>query len=323
MDTVGFIGVGKMGGAVAEHIQKAGFPMVVYDTSSAAVKPFVDRGAQAPKTPADVARMSDIIYTALPTPQIVEQVALGKDGILEGIKPGSIYVDISTGGPDLIRAMNAEFRKKDAWAIDAPVSGGMPGAPNGIHEIMVGAPKEIYERLLPVLKAYGDQIIHCGDIGTGSICKLMHQMIGVGMTQAIAEGLTLGVKAGVDLKVVWESVRRGLTGRMHHLHVMVPQSVFPGVYEPSLFTLTLMRKDMGIATALGRQHNVPLPVSNYCEQVLIEGINRGWGAGSGYVAAIFPLQEEAAGVQLRLEGIDPVESEKFLSSHPKSVVVEI
>jgi 3-hydroxyisobutyrate dehydrogenase-like beta-hydroxyacid dehydrogenase len=316
MDTVGYIGVGKMGGPVAEHIQAAGFPMVVYDLSDASVAPFVARGAKRASSPAEVARMSDVIYTALPTPQDVEKVALGPQGILEGIKPGGVYVDISTGGPDLIRRIAAEFRKKDAWAVDAPVSIGLPGAANGIHEIMVGAERSVFERILPILKAYGDQIIHAGDVGAGSICKLVHQMVGCGVTQAIAEGLTLGVKAGVDVTVVWDSVRRGLVGRMHMMHDQIPQSVFSGVYEPTVFTLSLLRKDLGLATALGRQHNVPLLVSNVVEQIVIEGINRGWGNGSGYVVT-YQRQEEAAGVSLRANGVDPVKASKFISTHPE------
>jgi 3-hydroxyisobutyrate dehydrogenase len=179
---------------------------------------------------------------------------------------------------------------------------------------MVGADPAVFERLLPILKAYGDQIIHAGDVGAGSICKLVHQMIGCGVTQAIAEGLTLGVKAGVDVKTVWDSVRRGLVGRMQMMHEEIPAAVFPGKYEPTVFTLTLLRKDLGLATSLGRQHNVPLPVSNLVEQIVIEGINRGWGNGSGYVVT-YQRQEEAAGVSLRASGVDPEQSAKYISTH--------
>lgn len=315
MDTIGFIGVGKMGGPVAGHIQAAGFPMVVHDLSDAARSPFVARGAKTASSPAAVARLSDVVFSALPTPQDVESAALGPQGIIEGIRKGAVYVDISTGGPDLIRRIAAEFRKKGAWAVDAPVSIGQPGAAPGIHEIMVGAERSIFERILPILKTYGDQIIHAGDVGSGSICKLVHQMIGCGVTQAIAEGLTLGVKAGVDVKIIWDSVRRGLVGRMHMMHEEIPAAVFPGVYEPTVFTLTLLRKDLGLATALGRQHNVPLLVSNLVEQIVVEGINRGWGNGSGYVVT-YQRQEEAAGVQLRASGVDPEQSAKYISTHP-------
>jgi 3-hydroxyisobutyrate dehydrogenase len=314
MDTVGFIGVGKMGGPVAARIQAAGFPFLVLDVSDAAAGPFVERGARRFTSAMELARAADVVYTALPTPQDVEHTALGPDGILAGIRPGGVYVDISTGGPDLIRRIAAEFRTHDAWAVDAPVSIGMPGAPEGVHEIMVGAERAVYERLRPILEAYGDQIIHAGDVGAGCICKIVHQMIGCGVSQAIAEGLTLGVKAGVDVVTVWDSVRRGLVGRMVQMHEMIPHEVFPGVYEPAVFNLTLLRKDIGLATALGRQHNVPLPVSSLVEQFIIEGINRGWGNGSGYVVT-FQLQEEAAGVNLRATGVDPAKAARYITTH--------
>lgn len=314
MDTIGYIGLGKMGGPVAERIQRAGFPMVVYDLNDAAVAPFVARGARRAASPFEVARSSDVVYTALPTPAAVESVALGPNGILEGIAPDGVLVDISTGGPDLIRRIAAAFRSKGAWAVDAPVSIGQPGAAPGVHEIMVGAEPAVYERLLPIFRAYGDQIIHAGDVGAGCVCKLVHQMIGCGVTQAIAEGLTLGVKAGVDVKTVWESVRRGLVGRMVMLHEQIPATVFKGTYEPTVFTLTLLRKDLGLATALGRQHDVPLPVSALVEQILVEAVNRGWGNGSGYVVT-YKLQEEAAGVSLRADGVDPKEAARYLGTN--------
>ncbi|HLG74496.1 MAG TPA: NAD(P)-dependent oxidoreductase [Chloroflexota bacterium] len=316
MDTVGFIGLGKMGGPVAEQIQSAGFPLVVFDLSEAAVGPFLARGASRAASPAELASRCDVIITALPTQQIVETVALGPNGILEGIRPDDVYVDISTGGPDLIRRIAERFRAKGAWALDAPVSIGQPGAPPGVHEIMIGGPAEIVERIRPVLAAYGDQIIHTGDIGSGCICKVVHQLIGCGVSQAIAEGLSLGAKAGVDVRTVWDSARRGLVGRMHQMHVQVPENVFTGQYEPATFTLTLLRKDLGIATDLGRQHNVPLPVSNVVEQLLIEAVNRGWGEGSGYTVT-FKLQEEAAGVSLEASGVNPAQAAKYISTHPE------
>ena len=293
----------------------AGFPMVVCDLNAEAQAPFLKRGARAASTPAEVARLSDVMYTALPTQEEVKKSALGPEGILQGIRKGSVYVDISTGGPELIRRIAARFRDKGAWAVDAPVSIGQPGAAPGVHEIMIGADQEVYERLLPVLRAYGDQIIHAGAVGNGCICKVVHQLIGAGCTQAIAEGLSLGVKAGVDVKVVWEAVRRGLVGRMHMMHDHIPTSVFTGRYEPTVFTLTLLRKDVGIANELGRKLGVPLLVGNVAEQVITHCVNRGWGNGSGYVVT-YRLQEEAAGVSLRAAGVDPATSTKYISTHP-------
>ncbi|MFM9968863.1 MAG: NAD(P)-dependent oxidoreductase [Burkholderiales bacterium] len=312
---MGFIGLGKMGGPVATRILNAGFPMLVADLRDEATAPFVQRGARVSASPSALASQCDVVYTALPTQEAVEKIALGPGGILDGIRKDGVYVDISTGGPDLIRRIAARFRDKGAWAVDAPVSIGQPGAAPGVHEIMVGAEPAIIERLMPIFKAYGDQIIHAGPVGNGCICKVVHQLIGAGCTQAIAEGLSLGVKAGVDVKVVWEAVRRGLVGRMHMLHDHVPTSVFTGQYDSTVFTLNLLRKDVGIANELGRRLGVPLVVGNAAEQVITHCVNRGWGNGSGYVVT-YKLQEEAAGVSLRATGVDPAKATRYISTHP-------
>jgi len=312
METVGFIGLGNMGGPVAGHIQRAGFPMVVYDLRPEAVRPFQDRGATVATSAAELAGLCDVIITALPMPQDIEQVARQ---LVDGIKPGAIYIDISTGPPALMRKLEPIYAAKGAHVLDAPVASGQPGAARGIHEIMIGGPPDIFERAKPVFNAFGDQVRYAGPLGSGSICKLVHQMINSTISQAIAEGLTLGVKAGVDVTSLWECVRRGMVGRMHVLHAQVPQNVFRDHYETDTFPLKLLRKDVGLATALGRELNVSLPLANITEQKLIEGINRGWGDKSAY-AVTFKLQEEAAQVALRTEGVDPGRSGKYISTHP-------
>ncbi|MBM2802464.1 MAG: NAD(P)-dependent oxidoreductase [Deltaproteobacteria bacterium] len=314
MQTVGFIGLGNMGGPVAGHIQRAGFPMIVYDLRDQATRPFRERGATVVNSAAELARLSDVIVTALPMPDDVEQVARE---IVEGIKPEAIYIDISTSPPALIRKLEPIFAARGAHVLDAPVASGQPGAARGIHEVMVGGAPEIFERAKPVLGAFGDQVLYAGPLGSGSICKLVHQMINSTISQAIAEGLSLGVKAGVDVKSLWECVRRGMVGRMHVLHAQVPQNVFPNDYETDTFPLKLLRKDVGLATALGREFNVSLPLANVAEQKLIEGMNRGWGDKSAYTVT-FKLQEEAAQVALRAEGVDAQQAAKYISTHPKA-----
>jgi 3-hydroxyisobutyrate dehydrogenase-like beta-hydroxyacid dehydrogenase len=179
---------------------------------------------------------------------------------------------------------------------------------------MVGGDKEIFKRAAPVLRAFGDQVLHAGPLGSGSICKLVHQMVNSTISQAIAEGLTLGVKAGVDTKALWECVRRGMVGRMHVLHVQVPQTVFRNNFETDTFPLKLLRKDVGLATALGRELNVPLRLANIAEQNLMEAANRGWSDKAAYTVT-FLLQEEAANVELRAD-IDAEQAEKYISTHP-------
>ncbi len=315
-ETVGFIGLGNMGGPVARLIQKAGFPMVVYDLRQEAIQPFVGRGALGARSPAEVARAADVIFTAVPMPRDVEEVAVGPEGILEGIRENGIYIDISTSSPYLLQRLEPRFREKGAWVLDAPVGAGQPPMDDpGIHEVMVGGPHAIFERVKPVFDAYGDQIIYAGELGSGAVCKLVHQMVGFCISQAIAEGLTLGAKAGVAPVIVWEAIRRGLVGRMHFLHDSVPRTVFTGSYEPNTFPLTLLRKDIGLATQLGRDVGVPLPVANLVEQIAVAGINRGLGGGAGYTVT-FQLQEEAAGTSLRVEGIDPDRASQYIGTHP-------
>jgi 3-hydroxyisobutyrate dehydrogenase-like beta-hydroxyacid dehydrogenase len=317
METVGFIGLGAMGGPVAGHIQRAGYPMVVYDVRDEATRSFCQGGATVVDSAAALSRKSDVIITALPMPEDVEQVACGRDGIIEGIRPDSVYLDISTSPPSLIRRLEPLFRAKGASVLDAPMASGQPGAVRGIHEVMVGGQQEIFERVKPILSAFGDQVLYAGPLGSGSICKLVHQMIGSSISQAIAEGLSLGVKAGVETTALWECVRRGMVGRMHVLHYQLPQTVFRGTFETDTFPLKLLRKDVKLATDLGRELNVPLPLANIAEQILVEAINRGWGDKAAYTVT-FLLQEEAAQVQIRATEVDPNKSAKYISTHPNA-----
>jgi 3-hydroxyisobutyrate dehydrogenase len=316
METVGFIGLGNMGGPVAGHIQRAGYPMVVCDLRAQATRPFLERGAAVAASAAELAARSDVVITALPMPADVEDVAGGARGIIEGIRTNAIYVDISTSPPSLLRGFEARFRAKGAFVLDAPVASGQPGAARGIHEVMVGGEREIFERVKPILGAFGDQVLYAGPLGSGSICKLMHQMINSTVSEAIAEGLSLGVKAGVEIEALWECVRRGMVGRMHVLHYQVPKNVFRGQFETDTFPLRLLRKDVGLATALGRQLSVPLPLANLAEQNLVAAVNRGWGDKAAYTVT-FLLQEEAAKVKLRAEGVDPEKAAKYISTNLK------
>ena len=207
-----------------------------------------------------------------------------------------------------------KFQAQGAHVLDAPVSGGKTGAATRNLAVMVGGEPAIYERIKPILEAFGDKVFYAGAIGAGSVCKLVHNMIGHGMRQAIAEGLTLGVKAGVDAEALWESVRRGAVGRMSGLHGGIAQTVFRGEYEPASFALALARKDIALANELGREFQVPMPVANLAEQIAVQAMNRGWADKDSSVT--FVLQEEAADVQVRAPHVDPVKAAKFIQTHP-------
>ena len=305
-----------MGMGMAANIQKADYPLVVHDVRQAAAQPFVDAGARQADSAAEVARLSDVVFTSLPGPREVEAVALGAGGVLEGIRAGGIYVDLSTSRPTLIRQIEPQFRAKGAHVLDAPVSGGKTGAASRNLAVMVGGEREIFERIKPLLDAFGDKVFYAGSIGAGSVCKLVHNMIGHGVRQAIAEGLTLGVKAGVEAEALWQCVRRGALGRMSSLHEGIPRTVFRGSFEPPSFLLSLARKDISLATELGREFDVPMPVANLAEQMAIESLNRGWGDMDSSIA--FLLQEEAAGVEVRAPQVDVERAARFISTHPEA-----
>jgi 3-hydroxyisobutyrate dehydrogenase len=316
METIGFIGLGNMGGGMAGNIQRAGYPMIVYDLREAATRPFLEGGARLGNSPADVASRSEIILTSLPGPREVEMVATGPEGILQGMTAGSVYIDLSTSRPTLIREIEPQFRAKGVHVLDAPVSGGKSGARSRNLAVMVGGEREVFDRVKPLLDAFGDKVYYAGSIGAGSVAKLVHNMIGHGVRQAIAEGLTLGIKAGVDAESLWECVRRGSLGRMSVLHEGVAGTVFRGEFEPANFALSLARKDIGLATDLGREFDVPMPVANLAEQIAIEAMNRGWGEMDSSVT--FRLQEERSGVEVRASGVDAAKAARFITTHPEA-----
>ncbi len=314
METIGFIGLGNMGGGMAGNIQKAGYPMVVYDIREGATKPFLEAGARLASTPSEISSQCDVTFSSLPGPKEVEEVSLGAEGVLNGIKPGAVYCDLSTSSPTLIRRVEQVFRQKGAHVLDTPVSGGKTGAQTRNLAVMVGGDRAVYERVKPILDSFGDKVFYAGDIGAGCICKLVHNMISHGIRQAIAEGMTLGVKAGVDAESLWESVRRGAVGRASSLHDSMPKTIFRGSFDNASFALALSRKDVGLATDLGREYDVPMPVANLAEQIAVEGMNRGWADKDSTI--LFTLQEEAAGVQVRAPNVDPQKASRFITTHP-------
>ena len=311
METIGFIGLGTLGSGIAANIGKAGYPLVVHDVREEAAKPLVDQGARSASTPAEVAKLSDITFTSLPGPAEVEEVALGVEGIVAGIKPGAFYVDLSTNSPTLIRRIGAAFGRKDARVLDASLSGGKRGAIAGTLAVYIGGDEAGYEAIRPVLGSFGRQLTHAGALGSGAVVKLVHNMIGHVVAVGISEGLTLGTKAGVDPLVLWECLRRGGLGSLSALHLVVPEKILPGSFDtPGSMTLELSAKDVALATELGREFDVPLPMSNLAQQVAVRALNRGWGNRD--VCTSHLLQEEAAGVEVRAPGIDPGKLARFV-----------
>jgi 3-hydroxyisobutyrate dehydrogenase len=294
---IAFIGLGTMGGPMVANVLEAGHDVVVHDVRRAAAEPYLELNARWADSPAEAAREAELVLTSLPGPREVELVALGERGIDEGARAGAIYADLSTSSPTLIRRIHAELAGKGVQVLDAPVSGGPGGAKRGTLQIMVGGEEAAYERARPALLAIGDKVTHIGPIGAGCVAKLVHNMVSYGAMVAMAEGFTLGVKAGVSPEKLLEAISGGAYGQGNLLKHRIPNLVMQNAFEPPNFALALARKDVGLATALAREYDVPMQVANLVEQEMMAALVRGWAGQDS--SSIFKLQEERAGVEVR------------------------
>jgi 2-hydroxy-3-oxopropionate reductase len=262
--TVGYIGLGLMGKSMARNILRAGFPLVVHNRSQAAVDELVAEGARRATSPAEVARQVDVVFTNLPDSPDVEAVTLGRAGILDGARPGLVFVDNSTIQPATARKIAAQLGEKGVACLDAPVSGGDVGARNATLTIMVGGPEQALERVMPVLQAMGKTITHVGDSGAGQIAKAANQIMVAAQMVAMGELLVFARKSGADPRKVVEAIRYG-AAQCWALDVK-PQRLFAGNRQPG-FKAYMQAKDLGIVLDTARQYGVPLPATSINAQL--------------------------------------------------------
>ena len=292
---VGFIGLGTMGGKMATNIQKAGYKIVVHDLHRQSASHHLQAGAEWAETPRALAEKSDVIFTSLPEPTDVERVALGDDGLIEGVKKGAAYFDLSTNAQSVVKGLHGAFAAKGVQMLDAPVSGGPSGAESRKMAIWVGGDRATYDKFKPVLDAMGDRPSYVGGIGTATVAKLVHNMSSYAISCALAETFTMGVKAGMDPVALWEAVRQGVTGRRLTLDGLLNQFL-PGKYDPPDFALKLATKDVKLATALGRELGVPMRICNLAYSEMMEACNRGWEGRDSRIVMV--LEQERAGVTI-------------------------
>jgi 3-hydroxyisobutyrate dehydrogenase len=294
---VGFIGLGTMGNGMASNLQKAGYELVVHDVRRAAAEKYLAAGAVWADTPKALAEQCEVIFTSLPGPPEVEEVALGPNGLLAGMKDGSAYFDLSTNSPTVVREINRRFAEKHVYMLDAPVSGGPRGAASGRLALWIGGDEQIFNRHKKVLDTIGDQARYIGPIGAGSVAKLVHNCAGYAVQCVMAEVFTMGVKAGVEPLALWEAVRQGAGGRRRTFDGLVDQFL-PNKYDPPAFALRLAHKDVTLATQLGRELKVPMHMANLALDELTAALNRGWENRDSRVAML--LQQERAGVKIEV-----------------------
>jgi 3-hydroxyisobutyrate dehydrogenase-like beta-hydroxyacid dehydrogenase len=295
---IGFVGLGNMGGPMALNLIKAGHALSVYDVRREAAAPHLAAGARWADSPAAVAAECELVMTSLPGPKEIEEVALGEGGIIGRIARGTIYADLSTNSPAVIRRLHAAFKEKGVEVLDTPVSGGIPGARNATLAVMVGGDRSAFEKIKPALDAIGDKVSYIGESGAGSVAKLVHNMIAICSTQLLAEAFTMGMKAGVAPEALLKVVQDGAYGQGMLLTGTLPKMVFRGNFDRVTFALKLARKDLGLATEVGRELNVPMPLASLVEQDFLAALAHGLGDKDSTAAVT--IQEERAGVKIRV-----------------------
>jgi 2-hydroxy-3-oxopropionate reductase len=289
-ERVGLIGLGVMGRPMALHLLSAGFALSVHDLDPARVESVVAAGAASASSAAAVAEASDVVITMLPTPDAVEDVVLGLEGVLARARPGTLLVDMSTIAPALARRLAAASAERDVAFLDAPVSGGEAGAENGSLVIMVGGEEAVLQRALPVFEALGSQIVHVGPHGAGQIVKACNQVVVALTYAAVSEALVLGSKSGVAPELILDVLSGGLAA--NKIMEVKRRSFVEHDFEPG-GPVDMTYKDLRIALGWADEAGVPLPFTALAQQLY--GSLRATGRGGLDHAALLTVFEEFAG----------------------------
>lgn len=296
---IGFIGLGTMGIHFARNLCSAGFDLCVHDLERKRADEFLKSGASWADTPREMAEACEVVLTSLPGPAEVEQLALDPDnGLLAGLSADKVYFDLSTNSPTLVRRLHGEFKSKGVHLLDAPVSGGPAGAESGKLAIWVGGDQTVFEASRAPLDAIGDQVRYIGDIGAGSVAKLVHNASGYAIQAVLAEMFSVGVKAGVEPLSLWQAVRQGAHGRARTFDKLAEHFLI-NEYDPAAFALKLAHKDVRLACEMARDHTVPTPLTDLALAEMTQGLERGWGAKDSRVSML--LQLERAGIDIAVD----------------------
>ena len=296
---IGFIGLGAMGKPMALNLARKGFPLRVYDIVKEKMDPLVARGAKACGSPREVAGTCPVLITILPAPEDVRLAVLGKEGVIEGIQPGSTLIEMSTIDPITSREVGEALAAKGGRMLDAPVARGVPAAEAGTLSLFVGGEKEVYEECLEIMQAMGTDIFHVGGAGCGHVVKMINNLILGGTVALLSESLVLGVKAGVKPDRLYEALCEG-SAASFALKNHVGNSVLKGVFEEGRFPVDYMMKDLSLAMETGKRLHVPLPLGALAMQAYESA--RAAGKGKKYYPVVITQWEELTGVKVRSEG---------------------
>ncbi|MEP9379994.1 NAD(P)-dependent oxidoreductase [Aquabacter sp. CN5-332] len=294
-ELLGFVGLGRMGGAMASRLLDAGYELCVYDTQAAATAPLVARGARLASSPGEVATTAETILLSLPTPDIVKSVTLGEGGLAHGNKIRTV-IDLSTSGPGASAIVAKGLGEREISLIDAPVSGGIAGAKGGTLAIMISGPKAVYETTAePILKHFG-KLFYTGEKnGLAQTAKLVNNLLAAAAIVISSEGMAMGVKAGLDPKVLLDIINVS-SGRNSATQDKFPRSVLPGTFDFG-FATGLSYKDVRLCLDEAEAMGIPMIMGAVVRQILALTQAK-YGADSDFTS-IAKLSEEWAGVEIR------------------------
>jgi 4-hydroxybutyrate dehydrogenase/sulfolactaldehyde 3-reductase len=299
MARVGFIGLGAMGRPIARNIVKAGHALTVCDLDQRVVSEFVGLGAKGAPTPAAVAAASEIVFTMVPDAPDSEKVALGAGGVIEGIAPDSIYVEMSTIDPDTVKRIGAALAKKRVRMIDCPVGRTTKHAEEGKLVLMIGGEAADIAAVQPIFDKLADTFIHCGPLGTGVATKVVNNFLALSCAAASSEALTLGVKAGLSVEHMLNVFRSTMAANNQALIVM-PQFVLAGKNAPG-FPLQHAHKDVRLALDMARGAAVKARVGQAALDTLTEA--RRLGHDKDDASLMIAVSEAEAGIKVRLKSV--------------------
>lgn len=277
LPTVGYIGLGRMGGPMADNLIRKGFATHIHDISDAAAASRIAAGATRCATPADLAQACDIVFTCLPGPTEAHGVYLGEDGLVAGARPDTIFIECTTGSPELIEQVGTALRASGADLIEACVSGGPRNSEAGTLVLMLGGVAETIERARVALEAVGSRLHHVGDLGAGTKAKLVHNLVFNTSIQVAVEGMALAKKAGIDPEVMLGILDEGAYGQGAITKLILKRMLDTDDLGSQFFPIRLSHKDLALATALGRQVGAPLHFAAVAEQNFVEAVARGLG----------------------------------------------
>ena len=291
---IGFIGLGLMGNPMSKNLIKAGHDLTVLDIVSSRADDVVAAGARKGTSGSEVAAQSEITITMVPDSPDAEAAILGKGGVAEGATPGSVVIDMSTISPSVTRMIAGKLKDKGVHMMDAPVSGGVPGALGGTLSIMVGGDKAIFDRCLPVLEVMGSKITYCGDNGMGQVTKLANQIVGLGNMAAMCEGLLYASKAGADPDALLKALSGGAANSW--MIENLGATIFDGYFDPG-FMVDLAQKDLRLVLESAAEMDLPLVTTPLVSQIYRSAQQKGFGAEG--IQAYVKVLEQLAGWEAR------------------------